>query len=67
MFPFLVGHVNTLKFAVDHALSAIDAAIHVVFHYVPLSSAVQDDELDRIRRAILHAKAAACAGRGCIG
>ena len=54
VFPFLVGHVDAFKFAVHHALSAIDTAVHVIFHHIALGCTIQDNQLDGVRRAILH-------------
>src|SRR5215212_4585497 len=67
MFPVLVGHADALELAIDHALPAVDTAVHVVGDHILLCGAVQDDQLKGLRRAILDAQAAARAGRGCIG
>ena len=48
VFPILVGHLDTLKFAIYHTLPAIDTAIHVILHDVLLGSPVEDEKLDGI-------------------
>ena len=55
VLPIFMRHAHALEFAVDHTLTAIDTAIHVIFHHIPFGGAVQDDQLDGIRRAILNA------------
>ena len=61
MFPVLVGHADALEFTVDHTLSAVDAAVHAVFHYIALGGPIQNDQLDGVGGTILDAQTAACA------
>ena len=53
MFPFLIGHTNALRFAIDHTLTAIDTAIHAIFHHILFGSPIQDDQFNGIGGAIL--------------
>src|SRR6476661_377886 len=55
MFPTLIGHVNAIKFTTGHALSTVDATIHVIFQHILFGSPVQDKEFNGIRRAVLDA------------
>src|SRR5690349_1009895 len=66
VLPFIVREVDTLKFAVHHTLTTIDAAVHVIFDHVLLCGTVQDGQLKRIRRTIFYAEPTTRAGGRCI-
>ncbi|HEX9333804.1 MAG TPA: hypothetical protein VF896_18070 [Anaerolineales bacterium] len=53
MFPILIGHTNALGLAVDHALSAVDATIYMIFHYILFGSPIQNDQFNSIGGTIL--------------
>jgi hypothetical protein len=67
MFPILVGHADALKLAVDHALTAIDTTIHVIFHNILFGHPIKDDQFDGIRWTILDTQAAARTSRRGVG
>src|ERR1044071_5630369 len=40
MFPIFMGHGKTLKLTVHHTLTAIYAAVPVIFHHISLGGAI---------------------------
>lgn len=62
MFPILIGHAHTLKFAVYNTLTAVHAAIHVILQNKAFGSAVYCDQFNGLGGAIFDAKTAASTG-----
>lgn len=61
MLPIGVGHAHAFEATIDHTLTAIDAAVHVIFEDEAFGGAVERDQLDGFGGAIFHAQAATCA------
>jgi hypothetical protein len=58
MFPICVGHAHAFELAIDHALTAINASVAVIFQNEPFGGAIQDDQLDGFRGTVLGTQTA---------
>jgi hypothetical protein len=67
MLPVLIGHTDAFELAVDHTLSAVDTAVHAIFHHIALGSPIEDDQFDGVGGTILDTQAAACAKGWIVG
>lgn len=47
-------HADALEFAVDDTLPTIDATVLLIFHHVPLGSAVEDRQFYGIGWAVFY-------------
>ena len=56
MFPVEVGHAHAFESAIDGALSAVDAAIHVIFEDEALRGAVERDEFNGFGWTVFYAQ-----------
>lgn len=63
MLPIGIGHAHAFEATIDHTLTTIDAAVHMVFEDEAFGGAVKRDQFDGFGGTVFHAQAAACAGR----
>ena len=61
MFPVRIGHAHAFEPAIDGALPAIDASIHVIFQDEAFCGTVKRDKFNSIGWTVFDAQTAAYA------